>query len=161
MHQHTFPRNWTPLLPILKRRIARATATNGECGSHQSDNSIHYCPSHRYPTIFPCGLLELRLTTSRIAKSATPARHKLQRKPNFDADFCALVSAAHQAQLFLNRRPVPQVTITVPHPSSHQPQAPRRPIACSRNMPTQVLSFLEYPRVEPLSVVDNGVHGDF
>lgn len=45
-----------------------------------------------------------------------PARTLGFTATDFDTDLCALVSVAHQAQLFIDQRPVPQVTISSAFP---------------------------------------------
>lgn len=48
-----------------------------------------------------------------------PARTLGFTATDFDTDLCALVSVAHQAQLFIDQRPVPQVTISSAFPPSY------------------------------------------
>ncbi|KAF8497427.1 hypothetical protein F5888DRAFT_1803455 [Russula emetica] len=82
---------------------------------------------------------------------------------DFDTDLCALVSAAHQAQLFVNQRPVPQVTIFPLNPAAIHavtnlgPQAGQSfsPDFC--NMLTLILSVFTVR--QPLFEFDVCLHG--
>jgi hypothetical protein len=89
-------------------------------------------PNHL--TIFPCGSKSnwnreddqqpaagIAITYINNGEVSHTARALGFTATNFDADLCALVSAAHQAQLFLNQRPVPQVTIFPINPFAIHP----------------------------------------
>jgi hypothetical protein len=118
----TIPGYWTSLPPILKGPPHAPRRRTGIV------DRLYLTSDPPSPTqtisIFPCGskfnwnreddqqpVAGIAITYINNREVSHTACTLCFTAANFDADRCALVSATHQAQLFLNQRPAPQVTI--------------------------------------------------